>query len=105
MTDTTTRAAGAAPRFAVAAHLDPLRSVQGVRSRYDCPDLTALDRHIASLYRRIITAGARSPDVVGTCRDDIDRLLDRRAWLTLPVAAQRRGPAATGPRAPTRMGP
>ena len=48
-------------------------------------DLATLDRHIASLRR--LAAGARCPDTADTCRADIDRLLDRRAWLTLPVAA------------------
>ena len=89
MTDPTTRSGGAttpAPQFAFATHLDPLRSVQGTRMRYDCPDLAAVDRHIAGLHRRI-AAGTHSPDVAAVCRADIDRLLDRRAWLTLPVVA------------------
>jgi hypothetical protein len=90
MTDTTsTRPDGAttgAPQFAFVHHLDPLRSVQGTRTRYDCPDLAAIDRHLTSLRRRI-AGGARSPDVIDACRVDIDRLLDHRAWLTLPVVA------------------
>ena len=45
-----------APRFAFVHHLDPLRSVQGTRARYDCPDLVAVDRHLASL-RRLSSAG------------------------------------------------
>ena len=83
---TTPRDAGAgATRFAFVAHLDPLRTVQGSRTRYDCPDLATLDRHIVSLHR--LAARARYPDTAHACRADIDRLLDRRAWLTLPVAA------------------
>lgn len=74
--------------FAPTQHLDPLRTVQGSRNdRYDCPDLATLDRHIMRLRRRIAASGTRSPDVEAVARADIDRLLDRRAWLTLPVAA------------------
>ena len=73
--------------FAPARHLDPLRSVHGTRNdRYDCPDLATLDRHIVRLRRRIAAVGTRLPDVAEVCRADVDRLLDRRAWLTLPVA-------------------
>ena len=73
--------------FAPARHLDPLRSVDGTRNdRYDCPDLATLDRHIVRLRRRIAAVGTRLPDVAEVCRADVDRLLDRRAWLTLPVA-------------------
>jgi hypothetical protein len=65
--------------FAPARHLDPLRIVHGTRGdRYDCPDVTIVDRHIARLRRRIITTCARSPDVAQVYRTDIDRLLDRR---------------------------
>ena len=73
--------------FAPARQLDPLRIVHGTRNgRYDCPDLATLDRHIAGLRRRIAAIGTRSPDAAEVARADIDRLLDRRAWLTLPVA-------------------
>ena len=71
--------------FAPACHLDPLRVLLGARAeRYDCPDVPTLDRHIARLHRRMTAAGA--PEVADACRTDIDRLLDRRSWLTLPVA-------------------
>ena len=73
-------------RFAFVRHLDPLRCVQGTRGRYDCPDLASVDRHLAVLRRRI-DAGARSPDTAAGCRTDIDLLLERRAWLTLPMTA------------------
>jgi hypothetical protein len=70
--------------FAPARQLDPLRLVHGMRNRYDCPDLAALDGHLDGLRHRIAAVGGWSADV--TChRADIDRLLDRRAWLTLPV--------------------
>ena len=69
--------------FAPARLLDPLRIVDGTRNgRYDCPDVAALDRHLDRLRRRL--AGL-SPDAADACRADIDRLLDRRFWLTLPV--------------------
>jgi len=87
VTDTPTprpHAAGAS-RFAFVHHLDPLRSVEGTRTRFDCPDVAALDRHLATLRRRI--AGAGSPDLADAWRADVDALLDRRAWLTLPVVA------------------
>jgi hypothetical protein len=73
--------------FAPARQLDPLRIVHGTRNgRYDCPDLATLDRHIVGLRRRIAAIGTRAPDAAEVARADIDRLLDRRAWLTLPVA-------------------
>ncbi|HSU11714.1 MAG TPA: hypothetical protein VLK57_21170, partial [Pseudonocardia sp.] len=73
--------------FAPARHLDPLRIVHGTRgARYDCPDVATVDGHLVRLSRRVATGGVESPDVVEVCRTDIDRLLDRRTWLTLPVA-------------------
>jgi hypothetical protein len=45
-----------------------------------------LDRHITRLRHRVTTVGSRSPEGVVACRADIDLLLDRRAWLTLPDA-------------------
>ena len=75
--------------FAPAKQLDPLRMVQGTRNdRYDCPDLATLDRHITHLRRRMAEDGGQVPAVAAVCRADIDRLLDRRAWLTLPVAPE-----------------
>jgi hypothetical protein len=72
--------------FAPSRHLHPLRIVHGTRGdRYDCPDVTTVDHHIARLRRRLATAGAQSPDIAQLCRTDTDRLLDRRAWLTLPI--------------------
>ena len=73
--------------FAPVQSLDPLRLVHGTRSdRYDCPDLATLDRHINHLRRRIARLGGQVPDVAEACRADIDRLLDHRSWLTLPMA-------------------
>ena len=71
--------------FAPAQLLDPLRVVDGTDyDRYDCPDLAALDRHINRLRRRITDLDGQ---VLATdrYRADIDRLLDRRSWLTLPT--------------------
>jgi hypothetical protein len=73
--------------FAPARNLDALRILHGTRSdRYDCPDVDTVDRHIARLRRRLAKLGAQRPDITQACRADIDRLLDRRTWLTLPVA-------------------
>jgi hypothetical protein len=74
--------------FAPARLLDPLRSVQGAHARYDCPDIAAVDRHLHHLRRHLAAVRTRSPDLAGPCREDVDRLLDRRAWLTLPIADQ-----------------
>ena len=73
--------------FAFVQHLDPLRSLQGIHARYDCPDMATVDRHIEGLLRRIATAGARSPILADACRADIDQLLDRRTWLALASTA------------------
>jgi hypothetical protein len=68
--------------------LDPLRIVHGARNdRYDCPDVAALDRHIDHLRRRIASTGEQAHTIADDYRADIDRLLDRRFWLTLPVAS------------------
>jgi len=89
--------------FAPAQQLDPLRMVQGTRNhRYDCPDLATLDRHITRLRQRISTVGTRSPHIAAACRADIDRLLDRRAWHTLPEAPTN---SSCGQRADDRAAP
>jgi hypothetical protein len=70
--------------FNPARMLDPLRIVEGAgNDRYDCPDLVTLDRHINHLHRRIADLDDQTSDVAGRWRADIDRLLDRRLWLTL----------------------
>jgi hypothetical protein len=74
--------------FAPARQLDPLRVVQGENHRYDCPDVATLDRHLTRLRHRLAAAGNRSPTVAAACRADIDQLLDRRVWLTLPHAPE-----------------
>ena len=85
--------------FAPVILLDPLRLVHGTRSdRYDCPDVATLDRHINHLRRRIGRLGGQVPDVAEACRADIDRLLDHRSWLTLPMASDRPAGGMQGPR-------
>ena len=84
--------------FAPAQLLDPLRVVHGTdHDRYDCPDLAALDRHISRLRRRITDLDGQ---ILATdrYRADIDRLLDRRSWLTLPVIVVDEHAAAEGDR-------
>jgi hypothetical protein len=76
--------------------LDPLRVVDGTRGgRYDCPDLATLDRQLDHLRRRIASPDSRVPHVADGHRADIDRLLDRRIWLTLRAL-----PASPGARQP-----
>jgi len=83
--------------FAPARLLDPMRVVDGTRNgRYDCPDVVALDRHLDRLRRRIADLTGRNPDAADDCRADIDRLLDRRSWLTLPVASVEATPVSAG---------
>ena len=63
--------------------------VQGTRNhRYDCPDVVSMDRHITRLLQRIASVGSQSPKIAAAYRADVDRLLDRRAWLTLPDAPE-----------------
>ncbi|ODU06971.1 MAG: hypothetical protein ABS81_03140 [Pseudonocardia sp. SCN 72-86] len=52
-------------------------------TRYDCPDLAALDRHLVALTARIRQAAPQFPSLARAFRDDVDLLLDRRRWLEL----------------------
>lgn len=63
--------------------LDPATNVDSVIGgrRYHCPDLTVLDDHIRDLQARI-AATAPGSDMVGKFREDIDRLLERRSFMT-----------------------
>jgi branched-subunit amino acid aminotransferase/4-amino-4-deoxychorismate lyase len=68
------------------AQLDPLLVVEGtLNDRYGCPDVATLDRHIERLRRHIAAISAEAPLTADAYRTTIDRLLDRRAWLTLPL--------------------
>ena len=76
--------------FPPAQLLDPLRIVQGAgTNRYDCPDLAVLDGHLDHLRRRIAGLGDQASRAAAGYRADIDRLLDRRSWLTLPITLDR----------------
>jgi hypothetical protein len=66
---------------------DPLTTVFGAEgATYSCPDLPALDAHLASLCHRLQRATPRFPALVVLFRAEIDRLLDRRRWLELEAA-------------------
>ncbi|GLZ47615.1 hypothetical protein Acsp06_38000 [Actinomycetospora sp. NBRC 106375] len=63
---------------------DPLTTVFGAESAtYRCPDLAAVDAHLANLCRRLELASPRFPALVALFRSEIDLLLDRRRWLEL----------------------
>lgn len=47
---------------------------------YQCDTVAAIDTHIAHVHARL---KAVSPDLAVRYRDDIDKLLDRRAYLSL----------------------
>ncbi|OLT04042.1 hypothetical protein BJF90_24365 [Pseudonocardia sp. CNS-004] len=57
------------------------------RRRYHCPDLPALDRHIAALRRQVAAESNCVPTWKQHMRHDIDRLLDRRLYLTQVAGA------------------
>ncbi|WP_433273603.1 hypothetical protein ACQPZA_22950 [Pseudonocardia xinjiangensis] len=74
------RSAGSGHR----AHDVYLISVIGVRGTpYACPDVSAVDNHIAWLYRRI--DGAESASSIQDLWADIDLLLERRMFLQLDL--------------------
>ncbi|QRP50337.1 hypothetical protein [Amycolatopsis sp. FDAARGOS 1241] len=52
-------------------------------TQYPCPDLAAVDQHIALLRQRIEDTPSCRRDVVRELWADIDLLLDRRMWLEL----------------------
>lgn len=70
-------------------NLDPAEVVCSVvpRRRYHCPDLAALDRHIAVLRRQVAADSNCVPTWKHYMRQDIDRLLDRRLYLTQVAGA------------------
>ncbi len=66
------------------AHDVYLISVIGVRGTpFACPDVSAVDNHIAWLYRRI--DGAESASSIQDLWADIDLLLERRMFLQLDL--------------------
>jgi hypothetical protein len=74
-------------RFAPTATLDPLRYVVAPSNkRYDVPDVDALDACVRWLRRRSENARTKGfPNLARYYEADIDTLLERRQWLTLPV--------------------
>ncbi|NMH97866.1 hypothetical protein [Pseudonocardia acidicola] len=68
--------------------IDPLTTVVGRRGTpYPCPDIPAVDHHIAGLYKRIEHAAPWFPDIVRELWAEIDLLLDRRIWLEMDHSA------------------
>ena len=66
-------------------NLDPTEVVCSVLPlrRYHCPDLPTLDHHINLLRRQVAADSNCTPEWKQHMRHDIDRLLDRRMYLTL----------------------
>jgi hypothetical protein len=63
---------------------DPVATVIGIGGTlYSCPDIKTLDAHVTWLRYRIKCADPRFPCLVAEFRDDIDLLLDRRAWIEI----------------------
>jgi len=62
---------------------DPANQVQGAMSVYDCPNLTAVDKHITQVNKamRKIAASGKYPELPARYASDIDLLLERRMWL------------------------
>lgn len=52
---------------------------------YSCPNIAAVDRHIARLYRRIEESGPWVAEMVDELWTDIDLLLERRMFLALDL--------------------
>ena len=75
---------------------DPAEVVCSVvpRRRYHCPNLVMLDHHIKVLRRQIGPDSNCMPEWKQYMRQDIDRLLDRRLYLTLVSGRRRDEPAA-----------
>lgn len=65
---------------------DVVQSADGDRS-YTVPSIPAVDEALRKLRLKIAAAG-KTPDKQALLRDDLDKLLDRRSFLTLitPVA-------------------
>ncbi|MFC4947918.1 hypothetical protein [Pseudonocardia sp. GCM10023141] len=65
---------------------DPSTTVTGHGgATYLCPDLDTLDHHIAALYTKV--TASRFGERVSGLWADIDRLLERRSWLTLTAVS------------------
>jgi hypothetical protein len=71
-------------------NLDPVELVCSVLPlrRYHCPDVPTLDRHIDLLRRQVDADSNCTPEWKQHMRHDIDRLLDRRLYLTVVGRAE-----------------
>jgi hypothetical protein len=71
-------------------NLDPADVVCSVvpRRRSHCPDLVMLDHHITELRRQVGPDSNCVPRWKQQMRQDIDRLLERRLYLTLVAVAE-----------------
>jgi hypothetical protein len=63
-------------------NLDPAETVIGIRAKYHCPDLAAIDRHLRNLTNRLHALGTGAPKLASEYRTDIDLLLGRRLYMT-----------------------
>ena len=60
--------------------------VVGTRgTEYTCPDVAAVDEHIAGLYKQIEENRPWLPNLVDELWADIDLLLERRMFLSLDL--------------------
>ena len=57
--------------------------VEGQHGYYYAPSIETVDRRLAELNARVQERGDEFPALAESWRRDIDRLLDRRAWLSL----------------------
>jgi hypothetical protein len=79
--------------------LDPLETVEGVTgTRYHVPDLLTLEDRLHRLaLQRHLVDDRRYPRARADMSTDIDRLLDRRAWLAWPVTLEDTCPSRRSP--------
>ena len=54
-------------------------------TEYLCPDVSAVDEHIAGLHKQIEENGGWLPEIVEELWADIDLLLERRMFLSLDL--------------------
>jgi hypothetical protein len=78
---------------------DPLDTVSSVLPGYHfhCPNVTSVDHHIAVRREHMGPGSGLTPQYKDAARQDIDRLLDRRLYLTTvasQTAVTHRGAAA-----------
>ena len=66
-------------------------------NRYVCPDIAAVDRHLADLSQRTRHLKSKFPELARVFRADIDLLLECRTALARDIQSEkiRTGPLAT----------